>query len=108
MDPVELDPSVAANLSSITGHILRCSTGPSNDELREDLSSFWNVEDITNSDKTYVTRKFEQDITFNGESYVTKLPFKPDHDSLPDNSKNCEISLQSLKDRLLKENLFDD
>ena len=63
---------------------------------------------FTNSDKTYVTRKFEQDITFNGESYVTKLPFKPDHDSLPDNFKKCEIRLQNLKGRLLKENLFDD
>ena len=52
--PVVLDPSVAANLSCITGHILRCSTGPSNAELREDLSRFWNVEDLTNSEKTCV------------------------------------------------------
>ena len=49
-----LDPSVAANLSCITGHILRCSTGSSSDELREDLSIFWNVEDLTNSEKTCV------------------------------------------------------
>ena len=26
-----------------------------------------------------------QDITFDGERNVTKLPFKPDHDSSPDN-----------------------
>ena len=32
------------NLSFITGHILRCSTGLSNDELSENLSRFWNVE----------------------------------------------------------------
>ena len=27
---------------------------------------------------------------------------------MPDNFKNCEIRLKNLKDRLLKENLFDD
>ena len=32
------------NLSFITGHILRCSTGLSNDELSENLSRFWNVQ----------------------------------------------------------------
>ena len=56
--PVELDRATAANLNFITGHIVRCSTGPSNDELREDLSRFWNVEDLTNYEKTCVTRKF--------------------------------------------------
>ena len=106
--PVELDPSVATNLSFITGHILRCSTGPSKNELKEDLSKFWSVEDLTNSEKTCATREFEQDITFNGERYVTKLPFKPDRDSLTGNFKNCEIRLKNLKGRLLKENLFDD
>ena len=35
--PVELDPSVAANLSFITDYILCCSAEPSND-LRKDLS----------------------------------------------------------------------
>ena len=49
-----------------------------------------------------------QDITFDGERNVTKLPFKPDHDSSPDNFKNCEIRFKILKGRLLKENLFDD
>ena len=106
--PVELDPSVAPNLSFITGHILRCSTGPSNDELRQDLNRFWNVEDLTNSEKTCVTRKSEQDITFKRKSILPKLPFKPDHDSLLDNFKNYKIRLKDLKGRLLKENLFDD
>ena len=72
------------------------------------MSRFWNAEDLANSEKTCVTRKFEQDITFNRERYVTKLPFKPDHDSLSDGFKICEIRLKNLKGRLLKENLFDD
>ena len=59
LDLIELDPSVAANLNFITGHILRCSTGPRNDERREDLNRFWNDEDLTNSEKTCVTSKFE-------------------------------------------------
>ena len=56
--PVELDRAIAANLNFITGHIVRCSPGPSNDALRESLSRFWNVEDLTNYEKTCVTRKF--------------------------------------------------
>ena len=44
-----------------------------------------------------MVHKFENDIIYNGERYVTKLPFKPDHDCLPDNYKICEIRLNRLE-----------
>ena len=88
--PVELDPSVAPNLSFITGHILRCSTGPSNYELKEDLNRFWNVEDLTNSEKTCVTRKSEQDITFKRKS--TLPSYHSNQTMIP-----CQIILKIVK-----------
>ena len=47
-----------------------------------------------------VIRQFEKDITFNGNRYVTKLPFKPNHELLPDNYRLCETSLSKLRKRL--------
>ena len=38
-----------------------------------------------------VVHKLENNIIHSGKRYVTKRPFKPDHDCLPDNSKICEI-----------------
>ena len=46
------------------------------------------------------------DIMHNGERYITKLPFKPDHDSLPDNCKICENRLNKLKVRLRETNFL--
>ena len=43
----------------------------------------------------------------NGTRYATKLPFKTDHDLLPYNFEVAKIRLQNLKQRLLKENIFE-
>ena len=55
-----------------------------------------------------VVHKFENDIMHNGERYITKLPFKPDHDCLIDNYIICEIRLNSLKRQLSDKNLLSD
>lgn len=76
--------------------------------LREDLSKFWSVESVGSSGEDSVVNSFEKDITFNGHRYVTKLPFRPDHDILPDNFQTSFERLQKLKHRLRKENMIDD
>ena len=43
----------------------------------------------------------------NGTRYATKLPFKTDHDLLPYNFEVAKTRLQNLKQRLLKENIFE-
>ena len=53
-----------------------------------------------------VTHQFENDIRYNVERYVTKLPFRPDHDLLPNNVTVSEASLKNLKVRLEKNNLL--
>ena len=101
---VKVDNVAATNLS-FNSHILRCDAEVQ--ELRDDLSKFWNIEDI-NSVENCVTHKFEKDIFHNGERYVTKLPFKPDHDVIPDNFKICESRVKNLKRKLMRENLIED
>ena len=55
-----------------------------------------------------VITQFEKDIYHNGERYVTKLPFKPDHDTIPDNFRICEKRLVSLDKRLKCGEMFED
>ena len=48
-----------------------------------------------------IVAKFENDIIHDGTTYITKLPFKPDHEGLPDNFKICEGRLKTLKSNLI-------
>ena len=41
-------------------------------------------------------------MTFNGTRYVVEIPFKSNHDTLPDNYQLCERRLGRLKKRLLQ------
>ena len=44
--------------------------------------------------------EFEKHIEFDGSRYVTRLPFRKDHDPLPDNYNTCVSRLKGLKKRL--------
>ena len=90
-------------------HSMRCFLEQKPDEnklLREELNRFWEIETIGKSEEN-VIYQFENEIQFNGTRYVTKLPFKTDHDLLPDNFEVAKIRLQNLQRRLLKENIFE-
>ena len=70
------------------------------------MNRFWEIETIGKLEEN-VTDQFEKEIQFNGTRYVGKLPFKTDHDLLPDNFEVSKNQLQNLKRRLLKENIFE-
>ena len=53
-----------------------------------------------------VVHKFENDIIRNDERYVTKRPFKPDHDCIPNNYKIWKTRLNRLKRQLRNKNLL--
>ena len=55
---------------------LRCDVGEI-DELKNELKRFWELENITYRDSDVVC-SFQRNISFNGDRYVVKLPFKPD------------------------------
>lgn len=93
-----------ASIESSDIHLLRCSVEEV-DDLRVELSKFWNVENVNDG---CVVTNFTNDIFHDGLRYVTKLPFKPDHEELPDNFVVCKKRLQSLRHRLGSQNILYD
>ena len=91
-----------------TSHVRRCSfeacPASTDDTLRKDLDKFWAVENVAGSDQC-VIHQFEKEIAFNGERYVTKLPFRPDHRELSDNLEICKSRLRNLKSRLERDSM---
>lgn len=88
-------------------HLMRCVVEKKENSVQDELSKFWEIEDVSHPSEC-VTTQFEKDIKFDGERYITKLPFKPRHDILPDNYNVCEKRLSSLRKRLeQKEILYD-
>ena len=87
-----------ASCLSIETHSMWSSLQQKPDEnelLRKQLQKFWDVEAIASPDENIVC-KFENDIKHNGVRYVTKLPFKLDHNLLPDNYEICKNRLINL------------
>ena len=68
--------------------------------MRDELSKFWTIESVEDDLNDAVIEQFKNNISFNGKRYVTKLPFKSEHDMLPDNFEMCKQRLKSLKKRL--------
>lgn len=88
-----------------TQHILRVEV--EKDPLRKELSRFWEVES-TNSKGPSVIDDFQNDIFHDGTRYVTKLPFKPDHDMSPDNYLVSERRLRSNLKRLNSNDILEE
>ena len=90
-----------------TQHILRVEVEKEKDPLREELGRFWEVES-TSSKGFSVIDDFQNHIFHDGTRYVTKLPFKPDHDMLPDNYLASERRLRSNIKRLNSSDIFEE
>ena len=75
--------SCTVNLSST--HVLKIESTHMSD-MKDDLQKFWDLETLgIKEHETSVYDKFSNDITFTGERYQVKLPFKDNHPMLPDN-----------------------
>ena len=84
-------------MNTLETHVMRTDFVEAGyDPLREQLSAFWSIESV-HDPKTDVLNQFKRDIYFNGDRYVTKLPFKPEHDMIPDNYKPSENRALALK-----------
>jgi hypothetical protein len=90
-------------------HLLRASVEQrdTDRDLREDLENFWNVESVSAA-RNNIVDQFENDIVHDKTRYITKLPFKPDHEVLPDNFNVCQGRLKSLKSKLVANNIIND
>ena len=90
-----------------TQHILRVEVEKEKDPLREELRKFWEVES-TRSEESSVIDDFQNHIFHDGSRYVTKLPFKPDHDRLPDNYLASERRLRSNIKKLSSNEIYEE
>ena len=60
------------------------------------INKFWSVENIEAKDN-YAIHDFKKYISHDGQRYVTKLPFRLDHELLPNDFLLCEQRLKELK-----------
>ena len=101
--------SPSSDMHCFETHLLRASVEQreTDQDLRHDLEKFWNVESV-GAAKDNVVDQFEDDIVHDGTRYITKLPFKPDHEVLPDNFNVCQGRLKSLKSKLVTNDILSD
>ena len=85
-------------------HVLRSLVEDDN-SLRDDLKKFWGIENVESAENSVVHR-FEKEIYHDGERYVTKLPFKPRFEILPDNFDVCVNRLTLVTKRLKSQNMI--
>ena len=106
----ERSTSLSSNFCS-TSYVMRCAYEPAasqvSDSLRSDLERFWKIEDLQSTDDC-VIYQFTKEIRFDGQRYVSHLPFRPDHEPLPDNLEVCKTRLNNLRGRLERQGLISD
>ena len=89
------------NLTFTATHALKIEACPIGQILDDRLSRFWDLETLGIArDEPSVYDKFTQQISFNGERYQVRLPWKETHPPLPDNLELCRRRLTSLLKRL--------
>ena len=69
------------------------------------MKNFWEIESFGSQDDN-VYAQFKDDIYFDGDRYITKLPFKPHAEVLPDNYQLSLRRLDNLKHRLNKDEIL--
>ena len=96
------NPNVSNYLNST--HVMRLDTEILDDknDLKIQLEKFWEIESLGINDTDNVYEKFREEIYFDGDRYVTNLPFKPHHEFLSDNFGVSRNRLFNLKKKLDK------
>ena len=94
---------VHANTVNLTAtHVLKVESSVTNhDDLTSELKKFWDYESFgIHDNNTTLYDKFVNEVEFVEGRYQVRLPFKEDHDLLPDNFALCKSRLVSLLRRL--------
>ena len=83
-------------------HVLKVEASVVNrDEIAFDLGKFWDYESLgIRNDSLSLYDKFVSKVEFTEGRYQVQLPFKEDHELLPDNFALCKSRLASLLKRL--------
>ena len=94
---------VHANTVNLTAtHVLKVESSVTNhDDLTSELKKFWDYESFgIHDNNATLYAKFVNEVEFVEGRYQVRLPFKEDHDLLPDNFALCKSRLVSLLRRL--------
>ncbi len=73
------------------------------DSLESNIEKLWSFEGLGIVEKDKVHEHFLDGISFTGSRYSVQLPWKEDHDSLPDNYMNSQARMKGQLRRLKKE-----
>ena len=95
--------NVHANTVNLTAtHVLKVESSVINhDDLAAELKKFWDYESFGfHDDNATLYDKFVNEVEFVEGRHQVRLPFKEDHDLLPDNFALCKSRLVSLLRRL--------
>ncbi|XP_068739617.1 uncharacterized protein [Montipora capricornis] len=95
--------NVHANTVNLSAtHVLKVESSVINhDDLAAELKKFWDYESFgIHDDNATLYDKFVNEVEFVEGRYQVRLPFKEDHDLLPDNFALCKSRLLSLLRRL--------
>ena len=87
----------------ITTHALRACCEQEETSLTQVMKNFWNVYSLGVNNELEVVNELEQNLQFDGEHYVVKLPIKPHHEFLLHNHENSVNRLKSLASKLQKD-----
>ena len=85
----------------ITTHALCAYCEQDATSLTQVMKNFWDVDSLGVNNELEFSNEFEQNLQFDGEHYVVKLPIKP-HEYLPKNHKDSVNRLKSLTSKLQK------
>ena len=78
----------------ITVHTLRAFCAQDETSLTQVMKNFLNVDSLGVNDELEVVNEFEQNLKFDGERYLVKLPIKPHHEFLSDKHEMCLTRVQ--------------
>ena len=80
--------SQSSSQTSVTlgdSHVLKISATEQKSICDYKFTRFWQIEN-SNKKENFSMSEFIQKVEFNGQKYETPLPWKTDHELLPDNS----------------------
>ena len=73
------------------------------DSLESNIERLWSFEGLGIVEKDRAHKHFLDGISFTGNRYSVKLPWKEDHDNLPDNYMNSQARMKGQLQRLKRE-----
>ena len=97
--PLKTESGASVTSVSVNNIVTECLTCP----LENEIQKLWDLDSLGIREVNEVQEAFSDDISFNGERYSVRLPWKVGHATLPTNYDNSSSRLRGQVRRLRKE-----